>query len=192
MHQLGKQNNSPSICAEIITDRLILRPSDDARDLADYLSHLETANEYFIQYGEERSDWLIAAIDFHSAPVCYYTVFRKDTGAMVGYVGVTSLQEEETGNLEFYIFREYRRNRYAYEALTALLDRFFDGTLTGKKNHTVIAETLAENEPSIRLLETLGFEKIGIGWRSRLLENGELSFGYDMERYALKNAETRK
>ena len=107
-------------------------------------------------------------------------------------MGVTPLQEEETGNLEFYIFREHRRNRYAYEALTALLERFFDGTLTGKTYHTVIAETLAENEPSIRLLESLGFEKIGVGWRSHLLENGELAMGFDMERYAMKNTETRK
>ncbi len=174
--------------ADIITDRLILRPSDDARDLADYLSHLEAADEYFIQYGEERSEALIEAIDFHTAPVCYYTVFRKDTGVMAGYVGVMPLREQKAGDLEFYVFREFRRNRYAHEALTALIKRFFDGGLTDEKYQTVIAETLAENEPSIRLLESLGFKREAAGLRFLLSDADEQPSGYGIARYVLQKS----
>lgn len=41
---------------ELVTSRLVLRSSDDERDLTDYLSHLEAENEFYFQYGTERSD----------------------------------------------------------------------------------------------------------------------------------------
>lgn len=35
----------------LIAERLILRPSDNARDLEYYISHLKPADEFYIQYG---------------------------------------------------------------------------------------------------------------------------------------------
>ena len=99
---------------EIITDNLILRSSDDDRDLSNYLSHLKSADEFYIQYGYDYSPELEAIIDFHTAPVYYYTLFLKDNGKMVGYVGLTNnaYGEIDTGEIEFYIFKEHRRNHY--------------------------------------------------------------------------------
>ena len=153
----------------LVTSRLILRPSDDKRDLTDYLSHLEAENEFYFQYGTERSDELLEQIDFHSAPVYYYTVFLKNTDVMLGYVGITPrFGKRAEGEIEFYIFREHRQNGFAKEALSALIQSFFDGSLTGKKGCLVSAETLRENESSVRLLFSLGFESVSVGLRLSL------------------------
>ena len=100
------------------TDRLVLRPSEDERDLENYLAHIEAENEFLFQYGQEKSDELLGMIDFHTAPVAYFTVFLKGTRTMVGYVGVTTANggSLDEGNLEFHIFKEYRRNGFCKEA----------------------------------------------------------------------------
>lgn len=153
------------IKTDIHTERLVLRPSRDERDLENYLAHLEAENEYFIQYGYERSDELIAAIDFHSAPVCYYTIFLKDTNDMAGYAGITPGTDEAPGSFEIYIFKEYRRKHIAFEAGSALIQNFFEGKLTGEKESSLSAETLTDNEASIRLLESLDFKREAVGLR---------------------------
>ena len=179
-------------CRAITTDRLVLRPSRDERDLANYLAHIEAENEFLIQYGMERSDELLEMIDFHSAPVAYFTVFLKGTRTMVGYVGVTTADggTMDAGNLEFYIFKEYRRNGFCKEAVQALLRSFFSGKLTGKREESVFAETLAENEASIRLLESLGFEKEAIGFRVYFDEQDRFGPQFMIRRYSLRDPGT--
>lgn len=150
---------------DIITDRLILRPSNDDRDLENYLSHLKAADEFYYQYGEEYSDELYNMIDFHSSGVIYYSVFLKEQNIMVGYVGVLPYQNSNAGEIEFYIFKEYRRNHYASEALTALIEWFMSAELNNKSEKKIVAETLSENEISCKLLEHIGFDKSAMGIR---------------------------
>lgn len=174
---------------DIITNRLILRPSDDERDLENYISHLKSADEFYIQYGQPYSDdELIGMIDFHSSGVIYYSVFLKETGAMVGYVGILPYGgESKSGNLEFYIFKEYRRKHYCQEALNALIECFFNGELTGAYGGMIDAETMSDNEPSCKLLESLGFQKTKVGIRFYLDHNkksGKLC-GMQLCRYEL-------
>ena len=144
---------------DIITDRLILRQSNDDRDLENYLSHLKTANEFYFQYGKEYSDELYNMIDFHSSGVIYYSVYFKEQDIMVGYVGVLPYRVDNAGEIEFYIFKEYRRNHYASEALTALMEWYLSAELNNKSAKKIVAETLTENEVSCKLLEQIGFER---------------------------------
>lgn len=46
------------------------------------------------------------------------------------------------GDIEFYIFKEFRRYGFCKEALTAFIDNFFIGSLTDIKGIQVEAETL--------------------------------------------------
>lgn len=172
---------------DIITNRLILRPSDDERDLENYISHLKSADEFYIQYGQPCSDdELIEMIDFHSSGVIYYSVFLKETGAMVGYVGILPYEREpKSGNLEFHIFKEYRRKHYCQEALNALIECFFKGELTGVYGEMIDAETMSDNEPSCKLLESLGFQKKGVGIHGCFNNDGTLDITYGFCRYEL-------
>ncbi len=173
---------------EIVTERLVLRPSEDGRDLETYLAHLEAEDEYLIQYGMEKSDELLKMIDFHTAPVAYFTVFLKGTQTMIGYVGVMTAEGDALeGNLEFYIFKAYRRNGFCKEAVRALIQAFFSGALTGRQEESAFAETLSENEAPIRLLESLGFEKDAWGMRVNLDEQGNFTAQHGIRRFVLQN-----
>lgn len=177
----------------IFTERLEMLPSVEERDLDSYTSDLMLTNDFYFQYGQPYSAELLEAIDFHSSGVIYYSLFLKDTEIMVGYVGILPYEDEPTcGEIEFYIFRDFRKQGYAKEVLIAFTDAFLTGSLTGIEGKQVIAETLIENEVVINLLETVGFERQAWGMRLTLNEDGEINHDnpvLGLRRYIL-NGET--
>lgn len=160
---------------DITTERLNIIPSDEERDLQLYLDDLMKKDEFLFQFGMPYSKELFEMIDFHSAPVIYYTIFLRETGAMIGYIGLTvSEHNTECGDLEFYIFKDYRRCGYCSEAVKAFSNAFFSGELSGTKGKTVTAETLSENDAVKRMLEGLGFKRECIGIRFNFTDDGEI------------------
>ena len=150
---------------KIETERLYLRPANNGTDLEDYLHHLTDADEWLFQYAEEYSEELYNMIDFTSHRVLCYAVCGKDTGQMLGYVGLMPEIMDASSNLEFYIFKEHRRQGVATEAIQAFLSQFHSGALFGFSGKTVIAEAVYENDPSKMLIEKLGFTKTAVGMR---------------------------
>ena len=158
----------------ICTERLDLRPSKSERDLLNYISHLKEEDGFYLQYGYSYSEDLEAGISFDPGSVIYYSMFLRDTDVMVGYIGILpSGNGDGSGDLEFYTFREYRRNHYGYEAATVFMKSFIDGELTGEEMSTITATTLLDNEPCIRFLEKLGFTRAASGCRISLEEEVE-------------------
>ena len=156
---------------DIITERLVLRPSDDQRDLENYINHLKDEDIFFFQYGEQYSPELEELIDFHSSGVIYYSVFLRNSDTMIGYVGILPYQAEEyTGELEFYFFSEYRKKGYAMEAVKAYIQAYINGEFTGEKRNHIIAEVIAENEPAKAFLGELGFIKSAIGFAGNITD----------------------
>lgn len=151
----------------IETKRLYLRPADNGTDLEDYLQHLTDADEWLFQYAAEYSEKLYGMIDFTSHRVLCYAVCGKETGQMLGYVGLMPETTDASANLEFYIFKEHRRQGYAAEAIRAFIAQFRSGALFGFNGKTVIAEVVCENDPSKKLIEKLGFTKTAVGCRMR-------------------------
>ncbi len=80
-----------------------LRSMTDA-DWSNYVLHVTGAGELFMQYGCEPTEEWIACIQTMTPDVVYYAVYLNEENVMAGYVGITP----ETGNLEFYIFREFK------------------------------------------------------------------------------------
>lgn len=157
----------------IHTERLDLIPSVEPCDLNNYISDLRSTDDFFFQYGEPYSDELLEAIDFHSTNVAYYSIFLKNTQTMVGYIGIHPYEDEPAyGEIEFYIFHNYRGQGFCKEAIAAYADSFFSGSLTGVKGRRILAETLTENEVVIKLLESMKFERESIGMRLPFTEDG--------------------
>ena len=154
----------------------------NGEDWKNYVAHVTGADEIYFQYGEEASDELIGCIREPTEGVLYYSIISKDTNAMTGYVGITL----ENSNVEFYIFKEYRRRGYASEALAGFINAYMDGEITGKAEESVIAETLSVNAASIGLLEKLGFQKQAIGFRVNF-EEGDHPMAF-LRRYIIFNA----
>ena len=172
----------------IYTERLDIVPSVEEHDLEKYKSDLLRTNDFYFQFGEPYSDDLFEAIDFHSTSVIYYSLFLKDTKTMIGYLGVLPYEHEPaSGEVEFYIFRDFRRMGYCREALTAYIDSFFSGFLTGVKGESVEAETHYDNEATQNLLKSIGFEKMGVGFKF-FLDDGkvETTSSLSVRRFVLK------
>lgn len=155
------------------TSKLLLEPLNQS-EWENYLEHLDMYNEYYFQYGYEDKDELLPFIQTPGDMGIYYTIKKSGTNEMVGYVGITpELDELPYDNLEIYIFNEYRREGYAYEALSVIIDEYLRGRLTERIPQEIVAETLYENKPTIYLLEKLGFVKEAFGLRISLDNGGE-------------------
>ncbi len=97
--------------------------------------------------------------DWFASEDNFLAICQKDSGRLIGLVGLTPQDAGSQQILELgYVFDEDVHGQgFATEACTAILQRAFDELHAEK----VVAGTAAINVPSRRLLERLGFVKIG-------------------------------
>ena len=146
------------------TERLLLLPSVNGRDLEEYHRHLTTEGDFYYQYGMKMTDEILHVCDFESNGVKCFTIFLKSTNEMIGYVGLSENGNKEA-NLEFYIFKDFRQNGYCFEAARKYIDAYFDHEFDDIWGDKVTATTFFENEPAKGVLLKLGFKSQGIGIR---------------------------
>lgn len=151
-------------------------------DWSNYVLHVTGAGELFMQYGCEPTEEWIACIQTMTPDVVYYAVYLNEENVMAGYVGVTP----ETGNLEFYIFREFRKRGIGTDAVRLLIRLWFSGGITGERETKIEAETLSQNLASVRLLEKLGFQKEAVGLRMIPAEEDAHGSAIGLCAYSLK------
>ena len=167
---------------EIKTDRLILRPLG--------LKYLETTIQYAMDYEntkymcrmpketvDETKDFLID-IDAEwkkKTPDFYeFAIIFNDT-----HVGAVSIYvENDLGELGWIINKKYWKNRFAYEAATALIQ--YADTKLGVKHF--IAHCDAENVASYKIMEKIGMVRTcECGERkNRSSENTSLEYQYEL------------
>lgn len=139
------------------TDRLVLRlmPPDEWQEFVD---HVIEADECYYTFASKKSDELLKKIRKPwYAKVIYYTIHLLGTDQMIGYVGYST----GTGDIEYFIFKDYRRLGYAYEAVATLIDQLINGSILGRPVHEIRAWTVWDNIPSTQLLLKLGFRVTG-------------------------------
>lgn len=119
-----------------------------ASDLALYDHQWPTAQEEI----RKVTEWFAGGDSF-------LAVCLKDTSQLIGFVSLNA--EEGEGHRQFntgYVFNhDFHGRGYATEACRAVLRRAFDQL----QAYGVVAGTAAINQASCRLLERLGFKKIG-------------------------------
>lgn len=86
----------------------------------------------------------------------YLLIVEQKTDQPLGYIRLNWWHGREIAWLR-YAMGERRGEGLCYEALTALLERLFNEAL-----HRIDGEVYSCNEPSIRLLERLGFVREGV------------------------------
>jgi RimJ/RimL family protein N-acetyltransferase len=88
-----------------------------------------------------------------------YSITLKKSSTLAGMCGLFDInKEQKKGELGYWITPESRRQGIAFAACSLLMESAF----TWLDLHKVWAETFATNIPSQKLLEKLGFRKIGI------------------------------
>ena len=139
------------------TKRLAFRLMTEAEwELFIYNTLVE--DEIYITFGEEKNEELLGNITkpfYHNT--IYYSLHLPDTNAMIGYVGYFTPKNQ----IEYYIFKDFRRQGYAFEAVGALVDMLTNGVILGKAIDEIRAWTVLENNPSSELLLKLGFQWTG-------------------------------
>ena len=139
------------------TERLSLRLMTEA-DWDLFINHVLEADECYVTFAYEKSDELLEQIRKPCfTKVIYYSIFLPGTDEMVGFVGFSV----DTDHIEYYIFKDYRRCGYAYEAVRAFINMILDGKIMNKPVNTIRAWTVWENTPSIDLLFKLDFHSMG-------------------------------
>jgi [ribosomal protein S5]-alanine N-acetyltransferase len=87
----------------------------------------------------------------------FLAVCLKDTTQFIGFVALNPEEGEQEYNIGYVFNSKYHGHGYATEACTAILDRAFSQLQAAR----VITGTAALNQSSCRLLERLGFQKVG-------------------------------
>ena len=147
------------------TNRLILRPGDSGRDDKPFLTMLREDGDFRIFCGVDPSEERIQEFAgyFSEKKLCLFSLFRKDVpDEFIGYAGI-GFHQSGRYEAEFYLARKYRGHGYCTEALEAILQILFTEGLSMDGEticlNEVYATTIADNEATVRLLESTGFIK---------------------------------
>lgn len=157
------------VCVE--TDRLILRVLDESScDMV--LSFLSKGKDIFEEYEMQRPPLYYTPLyqksilnQEHVATlgnryVRYYVFLKEDPTVVIGTVSCGNIMGEPycCGTLGYKFDKSYWHKGYAREALRAVIEEVFEEI----KLHRVIAYVMEGNEPSIKLLEAVGFSLEGL------------------------------
>lgn len=125
------------------------------RDVADFVEAAEDTVQFLVCQGDSRLGHVVLS--------------ELDTQARTGELGWIAIRPDEQGN------------GYATEAVDLCLTHAFDD----RGLHKVWAQVIEDNEPSMRLLEKLGFQQEGV-LREQEYVGGEF---VDVYRYGILSSE---
>ena len=131
----GTKQILKSINEEIAGNRIILKPCQTKDNCDLYLSHVRDDGDYKIYVVPEKSDIIIEkylAIN-SKLPHSFY-VFLRETSEEIGIVSLYDSNQNHNSILKvaeahYYIYKEYRHQGYALEAMKLLIDAFFGSRL---------------------------------------------------------------
>lgn len=147
----------------IETDRLLLRPfrASDAEDCFAFLSDRKTCyldGGYEPYTAKDERFWKL--MDIFASGEGRYMVERKEDGRVIGVLHLfpDDRRAVEAMEIGYVIAPDCRRRGYAREAVEAVMDHLFRETDTA----LITAGAADCNDPSITMLEKLGFVREGI------------------------------
>lgn len=113
----------------VYTERLILRPvrKEDVKLCA---RHLKKEEDFFTCFGLKPTRENIKCVSSAFAGACRlnFAIEEKNTHSVVGFVYLR-VYSPATAELEYYVFKEYRRNGYCKEAVSVLTEKALRGEL---------------------------------------------------------------
>lgn len=148
----------------IETDRLILRPGKNNTDDEPFITMLRREDGDFKDFcGFDFCERYLEGFRnyFELDNNCIYSIYPRTTERFIGYVGVHCEPKCSDYEIEFYIARDERRKGYCFEASTALIDQFFNKSLSINNNSLTVSElyatVLPDNMSAINTLSKLDF-----------------------------------
>lgn len=153
-----------SLPERVLTDRLELRAPDPHADLADLFAIFSDPDGWWYDPSgrhlepERTRDWLIrAAARFHTDGLSYWTVRRRDSGAIIG-VGGAQRQRTRAWNLNYRIAGAHQGQGFA----TELGRKAYATAIALDAAVPFIAWIAEHNLPSRRVAKRLGLTNFGL------------------------------
>ena len=170
-----------------MTNRLILRPALK-KDFQMCARHLKEEEDFFKCFGLKPTRENIKCVSSAFAGACRlnFAIEDKNTRSVVGFVSLR-MYSPATAGLEYYVFKEYRRNGYCKEAVSVLTEKALRGELFEVKE-TVLdavwdkkpakidlirAQIPGINEPALNAIRSCGFIHEGTLHRSIAAEKNQ-------------------
>lgn len=153
------------------TDRLILRALDE-NYWKEVLRFLEKGRHIFEQYEAKKVPMHYTEVyqkgvlsqeytaTLGNRYVRYYISLKENPEVIIGTVSCGSISSEpfSCGTIGYKFDEDYWHKGYAKEAVSRVIDEIF----TELRLHRLIANVMEGNEPSIKLLENMGFRLEGL------------------------------
>jgi len=145
----------------LTSDRLVLRQlhSKDAQDYYEIFSDDEVTRYYDVDTmtSIEQARALIDRHDAHyrNRVSIRYALELKETGKVIGTIGLYNFKEAESVEIGFDLNRRYWKQGYMTEAIK----RIIDFTFQNLRIYTVYGGFLKANTASENLMKRLGFKK---------------------------------
>lgn len=166
----------PELFPALFTERLVLRALDEADERAVFDMHASPeamrwwSTRPWTDPAQARAYVARARAAFAERQSLRWAIALRDGTAVVGTATLFSIDAQcRRAEIGYMLSQAQWGRGYMTEALTAVLDWGFD--VFGL--HRVEADVDPRNEPSLRLLERLGFVREGL-LRERWIVNGEV------------------
>lgn len=170
--QPGKRSQSPPV---LRTQRLLLRPftSDDAaavRHVVDNVLVASTTQSITLPFSEAMAqEWIERQVaSWHTQSAAVYAICwdppddsqdpSKDDPLLIGAVGLEIYQEDEKGELGYWLAEDYWGRGVATEAAQEMVTFAFETLCLNK----VVAFHMVRNPASGRVLEKVGMQQEGV------------------------------
>lgn len=175
-----------NINAQLQTKRLILRPTNGERDKKLYYRHLKEDGDFDfftgLKWSRKNMSYYILDRPF------FFVIVEKNSGKMIGYTGLVWSdkynKKSEIVKIEYYIFKQYRNNGYAKEAVCAitnaalnckfceLKETNYSGIFRKKRAKIGLIRAIirSDNEASLKLIESCGYTHSGTLHREFMVE----------------------
>jgi len=155
----------PSITDEIVTERLLIRPTRPG-DSADVLTSIDDEIETINGWRPQSKLDLGRAIAADRDP-WHWVIRLREPDVLIGVLGAQFVDPLMIDGCEigFWVLGQHRRNGYMTEAVAAFVERLGVNDIT-----TVRASTAVSNVAVHRIMHSVGF--VETGRRQRTLQNG--------------------
>lgn len=170
------------------TERLLILKSKNSRDLNTLKKHLKEDGDFSIFTGLSDEEQNISLFDLEESDVDYYSLYLKNTSIMIGYVGFSKV-DEQTIEIEFYIFRDERKKGFCKESCIKLIEYIFN---EGQSN-AITATVTHDNNAALCFLKSVGFTMVPIiGWQLLSIDGTEYDKAIEVKVMRIERGEYRR
>ena len=120
-----------NINEDIIGERIVLKPCSVKKGCDLYLSHVASDGDLALYATPENTDtFRVSSLEYNSVIPNAFYVYLKETNEEIGMVSLYNANFKhkrvlKNPHVHYYIYKKYRKQGYAYEAMKLLIDAFF-------------------------------------------------------------------